>query len=62
MVGNIENNKVGSFINSNNTLINATTQVKRKDISNYFQLIGTYGKGHVLKILSNNSFHESPRR
>lgn len=61
-VGNIENNKAGSFINSNNTLINVTTQVKRKDISNYFQLIGTYGKGHVLKILSNNSFHESPQK
>lgn len=61
-VGNIENNKAGSFINSNNTPIDATTQVKRKDISNYFQLIGTYGKGHVLKILSNNSYHESPQK
>lgn len=62
MVGNIENNKVGSFINSNNTLINATTQVKRKDISNYFQLIGTYGKGHVLKFYRTILFMNPPRR
>lgn len=61
-VGNIENNKAGSFINSNHTLIDATTQVKKKDLSNYFQWISTYGKGHVLKVISNNSFHESPQK
>jgi len=61
-VGNIENDKADNFINSNNALISTMTQVKKKDISNYFQLIGTYGKGHVLKVLSNNSFHESPQK
>nr|WP_302831493.1 carboxypeptidase-like regulatory domain-containing protein [uncultured Bacteroides sp.] len=61
-VGNIENNKVGSFVNSNNVIIHAATQVRKKDLSNYFQLISTYGKGHVLRIMSNNSFHESPQK
>lgn len=62
IIGNIENNKAGSFVNTNNIPIDAATRVKKKNISNYFQLIDTYGKGHVLKILSNNSFHESPQK
>lgn len=61
-IGNMENHKAGRFINSNSTFINAMTQVEKKEVSNYFQLISTYGKGHVLKILSDNSFHESPQK
>lgn len=61
-IGNIENRKANNSINSNNTFVKALGQIEKKDLSNYFQLISTYGKGHILKILSNNSYHESPQK
>lgn len=61
-VGNIENKKADNSINNNHTPVKTSGQMEKKDLSNFFQLISTYGEGHVLKILSDNSYHEAPQR
>lgn len=60
-IGNIENKRADNSINSNHTPVKASGQMEKKDLSNFFQLISTYGKGRVLKILSDNSYHEAPQ-
>lgn len=61
-VGNIENKRANNSINSNHAAVRALGQMEKKDFSNFFQLISTYGKGHALKILSDNSYHEAPQK
>ncbi|MCD8093118.1 MAG: carboxypeptidase-like regulatory domain-containing protein [Bacteroides sp.] len=62
IIGNIERNRANNAINSNSNPIKTLGEIKKKDLSNYFQLISTYGNGYVFKILSSNSYHESPQK
>lgn len=58
----INNNNANNNVVSNNTPINSKTHTHPKTLSNLFQLICTYGTNKVLKILSNNSFQDSPQK
>ena len=62
IIGSIDNNNANNNIISNNTLINSKTHTRPKSLSNLFQLICTYGSDKILKILSNNTFQDSPQK
>lgn len=61
-VGNMEKSSGNNWLQTNNDPVNAFNQVKRKAISNSFQLIRPLSSGHIVKLMSKQSFSDLPQR
>ncbi|RGN31392.1 hypothetical protein [Bacteroides oleiciplenus] len=62
LVGDIKHERAINPIITNNNPIETTNRIKEKNIANYFQLIHSYGSGHIFKLLSINSFSTMPQK
>lgn len=61
LVGNMEKSSANNWLQANDSPVEAFNRIKRKNLSNYFQLVRPLESGHIVKLLSMQSYSDLPQ-